>query len=88
MNIAQRLKDVAVSDTGFVFDPITGLTFSVNTTGKFILDQLRQGKSADEIVAAIAENFDVTDRNEVMRDLKEFLRLLKENGILPKDAEA
>ena len=86
-DVSQRLRDVAVSETGFVFDPLTGLTFSVNSTGRFILEQLREGRDASGIVDAIAQNFDVTDRNEVMRDVKEFFRLLKEHGLIPKDAE-
>mgnify|MGYP000919495472 CR=1 FL=1 len=44
MTLTQRLKDVAISDSGFLFDPVSGLTFSVNPTGRFILDRLRAGR--------------------------------------------
>jgi len=37
MSSVQKLKDLAVSDSGFVFDPYTGSTFSVNAAGRLIL---------------------------------------------------
>ena len=33
MSSATHLKDLALSDTGFVFDPYTGATFTTNATG-------------------------------------------------------
>ncbi|NOZ00830.1 MAG: PqqD family protein [Deltaproteobacteria bacterium] len=87
MNISQRLKDVAISDSGFLFDPVTGLTFSVNPTGRFILERLRDGLAADGVVDALKDAFDVNDRDDLTRDLKEFVRLLREQGILSRDAE-
>ena len=87
MTISQRLKDVAVSETGFVFDPLTGLTFSVNATGRFILEQLRRDMDSESIADSIARDFDITDRNDVIRDIKEFFRLLKDHGIVPMEAE-
>ncbi len=36
-----RIKQLAVSDTGFVFDPQTGQSFTVNRTGRLVLDCLK-----------------------------------------------
>lgn len=87
MNVSQRMKDVAISDSGFLFDPVTGLTFSVNPTGRFIMERLREGLEGDGVVDALKEAFDVNDRDDLSRDLKEFVGLLREQGILPRDAE-
>ncbi len=87
MSVEQRLKEIALSESGFVFDPVTGLTFSVSPTGLFILERLRDGKDADGVIEALREEFDTTDRNDLVRDLNEFLRALKEQGILPRDSE-
>lgn len=87
MSVLQRLKDIAISDSGFVFDPVTGLTFSTSPTGRFILERLREGRDADGVIEALRETFDTTDRDDLIRDLKEFIRTLKEQGILPRDAE-
>ena len=37
-----RLRQLAVSDTGFVFDPQTGQSFTVNATGRLVLDCLKR----------------------------------------------
>ena len=87
MNVSQRLKDVAISDSGFLFDPVTGLTFSVNPVGRFMLEQLRDGLDGPAVVDALKDAFDINDRDDLTRDLKEFVRLLKEQGILSRDAE-
>jgi hypothetical protein len=87
LKISDRLRDVAVSDSGFLFDPYTGLTFSVNTTGKFILDRLRQGASPDEVVAALGSEFDTLETDDLVRDVREFMLLMKEQGILPRNDE-
>jgi PqqD family protein of HPr-rel-A system len=87
MTISQRLKEVAISDTGFVFDPMTGLTFSLNPTGRFILERLREGRDGREVLADLRAAFDTMDGDDLARDLGEFLRQLQEQGILPRDAE-
>ena len=50
MDAPQHLRDLAVSDTGFVFDPYSGATFSVNPTGLVILRALQQGAERDDVL--------------------------------------
>lgn len=40
-----RLQSLAISETGFIFDPQTGQSFTVNATGLLVLDLLKQGIS-------------------------------------------
>jgi hypothetical protein len=40
---AERLSNLALSPTGFVFDPRTGATYTVNPTGRAVLEALRDG---------------------------------------------
>lgn len=87
MTLTQRLKDLAISDSGFLFDPVSGQTFSVNPTGRFILERLREGQDIEGAVSALGEAFDTADRDDLIRDVREFLGLLKEQGIVPRDAE-
>ena len=87
MNISERLRDVAISDSGILFDPYTGLTFTVNATGRAVLQRMREGMGADEIVATLGTDFDATDQDDVQRDVREFLLVLKESGLLPRDLE-
>lgn len=54
----QRLADLAISETGFVFDPRTGQSFTVNPTGLAAIQQLRLGKSPEAAAASLAEEYD------------------------------
>ena len=52
-----QLKSLAVSETGFVFDPRTGQSFTLNHTGMAALDLLRQGKSVSETADTLASTY-------------------------------
>lgn len=83
-SIDQRLKDLAVSETGFVFDPYSGATFSLNASALCLLRGLKEGLGPDELIARLEESFDVTDA-DLSRDIDEFLELLRYNGVLPQE---
>lgn len=83
-NPLKKLKDLAVSDTGFVFDPYTGSTFSANATGMAILEGLKADLGRDAIVTNLGETFDVRG-DDLERDLDEFLHLLRNNELIPRD---
>ena len=83
-SIDQRLKDLAVSETGFVFDPYSGATFSLNASALCLLRGLKEGLGRDELIAQLEESFDVTDA-DLSRDIDEFLELLRYNGVLPHE---
>lgn len=80
----EKLHDLAVSDSGFVFDPYTGATFSVNATGQLLLQGLKDGLARDDLVAQLRHAFDVHD-DDLERDVDEFVAQLKNNGVLPSD---
>ena len=76
-----KLNRLAVSEEGFIFDPETGNSYTVNQTGLFILELLKEGKSQDEIVDALTEEFEVSPE-EAQRDLIDFLEQLRLFGLL------
>lgn len=84
MDATQQLKDLALSDTGFLFDPYTGSTFSVNEAGIQILRGLKEGLDRATILAALEDHFEVRG-DDLPRDLDEFVLLLRNNGLLPAD---
>lgn len=84
MDQHQRLHDLAVSESGFVFDPYTGNTFSVNGTGQTILEGLRKGIARDGIVELLRERFQVA-QEDLSRDLDDFVGILRREEILPVD---
>jgi len=87
MDGTQRLRDLAVSESGFVFDPYTGHTFSLNQTGRVVLEALRGGASVDQIVADLREGFAVDPGTDLARDVREFLLLAREQGWTTAQAE-
>lgn len=74
-------ENIAISDSGFVFHPVTGETFTLNPIGKEILTQIQKGISLEEITIEITEKFDV-EKNVVERDLEDFLSQLKNFGVI------
>lgn len=86
MESRQRLRGLAISQTGFVFDPYSGVTFTVNPTGERLLLLLRDGRGSNEIGDALKQEFDVMPDDDVGRDVDEFLHLLRDLGILPREA--
>ena len=69
-------KNISLSDTGFVFNPSTGESFSVNPIGAEILKLLKEGKDHGQIKAAIIEHYQ-TDEATIDRDLDDFVNMMK-----------
>ncbi len=68
-------KNVAISDSGFLFNPSTGDSFSVNPLGLEILELLKEGKDESFIVAQIANNY-MVDKDTIEKDLYDFKNML------------
>jgi len=72
----ETLKRLAISETGFIFDPVTGYSFSVNETGLFILHELQKGEHNKNILEKLLDNYELNYR-EAERDLIEYIGLLR-----------
>lgn len=56
-----KLKNnIAISESGFVFDAGTGETYSLNPVGADILKLMNEGKNQEEIVDYFLEKYDVS----------------------------
>ena len=75
---ADVLKRLAVSESGFVFDPASGHNFTVNETGLLLLRMLLQESRLDQILASLGDEF-AADPREIERDVIEFVSALREN---------
>ncbi len=75
----KQLAEIAVSDTGFVFDPSTGQTFLLNKTGLRIVRMLQEGYEIEKTIGALEDEFEITQK-DALEDLKEFVSLMKEKG--------
>jgi hypothetical protein len=75
------LKNLAISDTGFIFDPFSGKTFTVNEVGMVIIQSLKNGEDVAFIQNKILEEFDIT-LDQLDRDISDFLIQLKEQSLI------
>ncbi len=76
------LRDLAISDTGFVFDPYTGHTFTVNATGLVLLKELARGAAPGDLPSVLASKFECSTEDDPARDAVEFLAMLKDAGLV------
>jgi len=74
--MTDRLRQLAINEEGFVFDPYTGNSYTVNKTGIMILNELKEGKTEEEIAKKISEQFGV-EFNSALRDVVDFIEQLR-----------
>ncbi len=74
-----KIKNLAVSDTGFIFDPNTGNTFLLNETALFLFNQLKRNLSKEEILNLLEENY-LVEKDQAERDYSDFMIQLNELG--------
>jgi PqqD family protein of HPr-rel-A system len=77
-----RLKQLAVNESGFVFDPFSGHTFTLNDTGLAVLAALKEGLEPEQIATRLAADFELDGTEDVSRDVDDFLHRLRESGLL------
>lgn len=77
-------KNIAVSESGFVFDPNSGDSFSMNPVGTEILNLLKQEKDSDKIYDAITKKYDVP-QGEFNKYYLDFIQTLKQFNLMEND---
>ncbi len=78
---ATKLKQLAINNDGFVFNPSCGDSYTVNHCGLMVLNGLREGKTADEIAQHLATQFNLS-LQDAERDVNDFLNCLKNFRLL------
>ena len=79
---ATRLHELALSDSGFVFDPSTGHSFTVNPSGLCLLRWVKDGVPPEEMASRLAETFDLEPDEDPARDVQDFLMQIRECGFI------
>jgi hypothetical protein len=77
-------KNIALSDTGFIFNPSTGESFSVNPIGVEILKMLKDSKEKDDIKKEILAKYQ-TDDATFERDYYDFINILNHYNLTEID---
>ncbi len=74
-------KNIAISDSGFLFNPSTGDSFSINPIGHEIVQMIQNEKSEIEIIDALTADYAI-DKNTVEKDLYDFINMLKTHKLI------
>lgn len=76
-----KLETLALNDTGFAFDPMSGESFTLNETALSIIKAIKEGKSEREIAEYLHELYDVSTLDS-FTDVLDFVKQLKMFGLV------
>jgi hypothetical protein len=76
-------KHIAVSDSGFVFNPVTGESFTANPMGIEIIEMMKQDVSLQDMIATINAKYH-TEHANVEKDVAEYYELLKSFSLIDR----
>ncbi len=79
-------NNIAVSDSGFVFNPASGESYSVNPVGLEMLNLLRQNMSNADIINHFEKTY-MADRVQIERDLYDFIDMMKQYHLVQYEDE-
>jgi hypothetical protein len=79
-------KNIAVSEAGLLFNPVTGESFSVNPIGVEILNLIREEKSQEQISSEILDKYS-TDADTFEKDYHDFIGILRHHSLLASHEE-
>jgi hypothetical protein len=68
-------KNIAVSDNGFIFNPLSGDSFSTNPIGQEVIRLMKEQKTKEEIVKILAQKYNSEETN-IEKDLVDFFQML------------
>jgi len=72
-----NLQRLAISESGFVFDPVSGHNFTVNETGLSILRLLQKDTDVEQILSQLSKEYKAPLR-DIERDVLEFAGVLRD----------
>jgi len=74
-------KQIAVSESGLVFNPMTGESFSVNPIGIIIIGLIQAENKQKDIQSHILDRYKV-DQDTLEKDIQDFLSQLDQYHLL------
>ena len=75
------LEEVQIDENDVAYIPSLGITFQLNEAGKRVIELLKEGKSKDDIVLILSQDYGV-DWKRVYKDVEDFILKLKIYGLL------
>ena len=80
----QIKRNIAVSETGIVFDPTSGESYSINREGQEIIALLKEGKTFEEISSAMCAEYEI-DQASFEKYFYDFTGMLGQFQLIQED---
>jgi hypothetical protein len=77
----EKNERLTITESGFLFDHRSGVTYTLNQTAGSIMEMLIAGKDPDEILKTVLERYEVDER-EARFDLESFVFQVKKYSLL------
>ncbi len=77
----KKLKNLAIAESGYIFDPTSGHSYTANETAVFIMNELKDGKSSEEVREELVRVYDV-DKNTAESDTIRVIEQLQANFLI------
>jgi hypothetical protein len=77
-------ENIAISESGYLFNPSTGESFIVNPLGMEVLQLVKKGKSIEEISKEILSHYSV-DTITFEKDYQDFIHQLRQYLLIGSD---
>lgn len=74
--MSMKLKSLAFNGENFAFNPATGQSFSINDTGKFLIEEIVKGTPHNKLKSILQKKFNLTEPQAFI-DVEEFIMKLK-----------
>ena len=74
-------KNVAVSEAGLLFNPVTGESYTLNPIGVEIINLIREDKGQDVISKFILGKYAI-DNDTFEKDYQDFIGILEHHNLL------
>jgi Coenzyme PQQ synthesis protein D (PqqD) len=79
-------KNIAVSEAGLLFNPVTGESYSVNPIGVEILNLIREEKNPEQIRKVILAKYTI-DETTFEKDYHDFIGILEHHNLIESHEE-
>ncbi len=79
----EKLTDLAINQSGFIFDPTTGYSYNANETAIWIINQIIAGADMENLVNHLVEEYEV-ERDEAVSDIEYFMRVLENYSLVDR----
>lgn len=80
-------NNIALSESGFIFNPNTGESFTLNPTGQQLFGLIRDGKDYKAIRKYFLDNYDTED-SIFEKDFEDFMHMMTSYQMMETDEKA